>query len=597
MIELYVMFLKGGTQMGRENIWSNKKAAILIFFAVACFFNLQAFQAPQEEIFKAAEEGNLDRVQELVEKNPELVKTTDAEDETALHKAAAAGHAAIVEFLLSEGADIDAWNNAHQNPLLHAAYYGKAPVVKLLLDKGANFKERDRYGRTVLHYPVRAGHRDVVEILVAKGMDITAEDGMGLSPLHFAIEGGRTGMVEVFISAGALDMGRDLGRFALHLAASQGQKEIVDLLIEQGASTHTKDDMDATLLHNAAIGGLSELARRLIEEGAPVDQQDARGRTSLHYAAKQGSLDIAKILVEKGIDMDIRGKDERTALHIAEDWGYEEIIRLLKSKGASELPRSTPKNPDEPWVSVTFISNDGFLIASETKKILVDSLIKNPYGYTNTPQKVFENILNSHAPFDRIDLLLFSHAHRDHFEPEMAVKVLMSHPETVLVGNEIVYKELQEAAGDDFSKIGNRVKNINPGWGTIMEESINGIDLKIFQVNHGLPQNPYVTLAFLVDMDGTAVFHMGDIYAQSNEEYFRTFQLQKLGIDVAFIDPFFLLDKTGQQMAREFIRPKRIIPMHMRAYEIEKYARALANFYTNIDVFRECLEKKYFENL
>jgi len=173
---------------------------------------------------------------------------------------------------------------------------------------------------------------------------------------------------------------------------------------------------------------------------------------------------------------------------------------------------------------------------------------------------------------------------------------LISHPETVLVGNEIVCKELKETAGGDFSKISARVKNINPGWGTIIEETIGGVEMKVFQVNHGLPEDPYVTLAFLMDLDGATVLHMGDIYAQANEEYFRAFQLQRMAIDVAFIDPFFLLDKTGMQMAKEFIRPERIVPMHMRAYEIEKYAKALNNFYTNIYAFRECLEKKYFED-
>jgi L-ascorbate metabolism protein UlaG (beta-lactamase superfamily) len=255
-----------------------------------------------------------------------------------------------------------------------------------------------------------------------------------------------------------------------------------------------------------------------------------------------------------------------------------------------------PKNPDKPWVGITYISNDGFLITSKTKKVIVDSLIENPWGYSNTPDKVFDDMVNARPPFERIDLLLFSHAHRDHFEPEMAAKVLMGHPETTLVGNEIVYKELKEAAGDDFSKISAQVKNINPEWGTIIEETINGVDFKIFPVNHGTPERPYVTLAFILDMQGTKVLHLGDIYAPSNEEYFKAFQLQKLDIDVAFIDPFFLLDKVGQQMAKELIQPKQIIPMHMRDYEIEKYVGALENFYTNITVFRECLEKKFFED-
>ena len=37
--------------------------------------------------------------------------------------------------------------------------------------------------------------------------------------------------------------------------------------------------------------------------------------------------------------------------------------------------------------------------------------------------------------------------------------------------------------------------------------------------------------------------------------------------------------------------------MHMRANEIDRYDRALQNVYHNINIFRECLEKKIFEDL
>ena len=282
-------------------------------------------------------------------------------------------------------------------------------------------------------------------------------------------------------------------------------------------------------------------------------------------------------------------------MHIAEDWGRKEILGLLLEKRASKVPRLAPKNPGQPWVGITYIANDGFLISSKTKKILVDALFKNPFRYQDTPDEILEKMVLSQPPFDRIDLMLFSHAHRDHFEPEVALKVLMSHPETTLVGNETVCKELKEAAGESYAKINSRVKNINPEWGTIIKETINGIDLKIFPVNHSTPERPYMTLAYILDMDGTNVLHLGDIYPPANEKYFRAFQLQKENIAVAFIDPFFLQDEIGKRMATGFIQPKQIILMHMRPNEVGKYSRDLNKLYPNINVFWESMEKKFFE--
>ncbi len=578
------------------SISRGKKWVLALAGFILLILPLISFQTSNDDIFDAAKQGDLAKVQALVGKNPELVKAKDQNQRTPLYIAAAEGHLNIVEYLIEKGADVNAWNNAHQNPLLSAAYYGHSEIVNLLLEKGAEFKEQDIYGRNVLHYPAREGYPKVVEILVKKGLDINQEDRGGVTPLRFAIERGHTEIIDIFITLKALDVESDLGRKSLHFAASNGHKNIVDLLIAKGASIHTKDDEAGTLLHNAAIGGLLELSQRLIKEGIKINDLDNRGKTPLHYAVREGHQEIVKLLVENRAELNIKGKDERTPLHIAEDWGRKEIIDLLVAKGAVKTPRFEPKNPNQPWVGITYIANEGFLISSKTKNILVDALFKNPYGYQDTPDEVFEKMVLSQPPFDRIDLMLFSHAHRDHFEPEVALKVLMSHPETTLAGNEAVCKELKETAGESYAKISPRVKNINPEWGTIIHETINGTDLKIFPVNHSTPERPYMTLAYILDMDGTNVLHLGDIYPPANEKYFRTFQLQKEDIAVAFIDPFFLLDEIGKQMAKEFIQPKQIVPMHMRPNEVGKYARDLNKIYPNINVFWESMEKKLFED-
>ncbi len=585
--------------MVKEKTWPQiirgKRWIPLISGTLLLILPLFSFQTSPDDIFDAVKRGDLAKVQALVEKNPALVDANDQEQGTPLHGSADAGHLKIAEYLIEKGADVNAWNNAHQNPLFYAAYKGHSEMVSLLLEKGSEYREPDIYGRNILHYPAREGHPRVVEILMKKGLDISQEDRGGVTPLHFAIERGHTDIIDIFITLKALDVKSDSGRISLHLAAAKGHQNIVNLLIDKGVGIHTKDDEASTLLHNAAIGGLLELSHRLIKEGIRINAQDDRGKTPLHYAVREGHQEIVKLLAENEADLNIKGKDERTPLHIAEDWGRKGIIDLLAAAGALKAPRPEPKNPDQPWIGITYIANEGFLISSKTKKILVDTPFKNPFGYLDTPDEILEKMILSQPPFDRIDLMLFSHAHRDHFEPNTALKVLMSHPETTLVGNEIVGKELKEAAGEGYTEISQRVKNINPEWGTIIRETINGMDLQIFPVNHSTPERPYMTLAFILDMDGTKVLHLGDIYPPANEEYFRAFQLQKENISISFIDPFFLLDEAGKQMAAKFIQPKQIIPMHMRPNEIGRYARDLKELYPNINVFWESMEKKLFE--
>jgi len=73
-------------------------------------------------------------------------------------------------------------------------------------------------------------------------------------------------------------------------------------------------------------------------------------------------------------------------------------------------------------------------LAAGSQKVLFDTRYKNPFGCIDTLEAVINKLDARDVPFDRLDLMLFSHAHRDHFEPTAALEVLKNHPETRLVG-------------------------------------------------------------------------------------------------------------------------------------------------------------------
>lgn len=108
---------------------------------------------------------------------------------TALHYAAAYGHAEIVELLLAEGADVDAANAAGGTPLGVAAMGVGASerVARLLIAKGANVNARNPDGRTVLHKAVMSGNAGVVEVLLSSGADDRIKDKDGKTPLERAV--------------------------------------------------------------------------------------------------------------------------------------------------------------------------------------------------------------------------------------------------------------------------------------------------------------------------------------------------------------------------------------------------------------------------
>ena len=61
-----------------------------------------------DDLLEAAKRGDEDEVREIVSQHPELVHQRDERGATVLHHAAFGGHRAIAEFLIHQGAEINA---------------------------------------------------------------------------------------------------------------------------------------------------------------------------------------------------------------------------------------------------------------------------------------------------------------------------------------------------------------------------------------------------------------------------------------------------------------------------------------------------------
>lgn len=80
---------------------------------------------------------------------------------------------------------------------------------------------------------------------------------------------GNKPLVELLVLSGADVNEKNLsGEVALHYAASQGHKEIVQFLLDQKAEVNVKNDADATPLSVALSAGKADVAALLRQHGA-----------------------------------------------------------------------------------------------------------------------------------------------------------------------------------------------------------------------------------------------------------------------------------------------------------------------------------------
>lgn len=134
------------------------------------------------------------------------VDSRDSERRSALHVAAACGHADIVAALIDAGADVHARDAQGMTPLLAAARGGRPAAFDVLLDASADPLAADDLGRTALVHAVQAEipSLSLVQRILALGVDPARADATGKRAVDYAAEAGRWAMVSLLDPAYAL---------------------------------------------------------------------------------------------------------------------------------------------------------------------------------------------------------------------------------------------------------------------------------------------------------------------------------------------------------------------------------------------------------
>jgi ankyrin repeat protein len=182
--------------------------------------------------------------------------------------------------------------------LLFAMYYGQPVIVRTLLERGA-------------------------------AVDVFSAAAIGITGKLRTLLAGKPDLV----NAAALD-----GYSPLGLASFFGQKEAVELLLENGAEVNAAavNSQRVMPLHSAVAGPHFEIAKLLLEHGALVNAEQEGGFTPLHGACQNGQVEMVKLLLDNGAEVNALSHEGRSALYFAREGSHTQVVELLEAAGAKD---------------------------------------------------------------------------------------------------------------------------------------------------------------------------------------------------------------------------------------------------------------------
>ncbi|XP_055370831.1 uncharacterized protein LOC129605233 [Condylostylus longicornis] len=262
---------------------------------------------------------------------------------TALHLAAGSNHLETIKILLcQETIDINLPNLENSTALHLAAYMGHKNVIEALLNfEKINIFARDGNGCTALHLACQNGQKDIVQLLCDKCLDINTKDNLLWTPLFYAVEDNRIDIISFLLQRKDIDLNnvsRD-GYTVLHLAAGNGNKKIVEILLTytKNKNINYKSSEGCTPLHLAAQNGHKDVVFILCQtNGINTCCVTNKGLTALHLAAINGHEEVVEVL-SKEVDVNLKNETVGTALHAAATSGYKEVVKALLKHSNIEI--------------------------------------------------------------------------------------------------------------------------------------------------------------------------------------------------------------------------------------------------------------------
>jgi ankyrin repeat protein len=307
-------------------------------------------------LFPAAQSGNIDAVEVLLERGLDVNYREKGDNTYAMHWVAAQGNLEMVRKLADSGGDVIGAGDDHAGGVIGWASCWDGcnddehrAVVDFLISRGA---------RHHIFSAIAMNLADEVRRLVSADPSALnqrqSRNENNRTPLHFAVAMSRPQMVDLLLELGADPLAVDGGGMPVAVYASDRE---IDLPVMRKIHEMTLGEMDSAargrrplnvgpmdLVAATALRDWNTAARLAVANPQALDRGGA-----LHLLSKRGDTTAVEWLLAHGANPNARWAHwdaDVTPLHLAAAQGHAEVVRALLTAGADLRIRDSKHDGD-----------------------------------------------------------------------------------------------------------------------------------------------------------------------------------------------------------------------------------------------------------
>lgn len=163
----------------------------LRFFFLICLITILGCDEPSREetvnYFDLARKGELNKIKEIVERNPTTLDSVNNDGYTMLILACYHNRIKTSKYLIKKTTDVD-YMSKSGTALMAAIVRGDLEIIESFLKKKVNLDLVDSNGKTALTLAVQMGRTEVATTLLRAGANPRIKDKTGETAISYAIQ-------------------------------------------------------------------------------------------------------------------------------------------------------------------------------------------------------------------------------------------------------------------------------------------------------------------------------------------------------------------------------------------------------------------------